>query len=288
MEKPQPRTRVIAVTSGKGGVGKSNVVVNLAIALAGFKKKAVILDADMGLANVDVLLGIKPRFTLRHVIAGQKDLLDIVVDGPGGIKIIPASSGIPDLADMPEADRARFLEKLRVLDGEAEVLLIDTPAGVASNVMGFVRATQEVIVITTPEPTAITDAYAMVKVISLQGVRKHVRLLVNMAANEKEAADLVAGISLIAKRFLGMDIDYLGHIEWDPNLPDAVRRQQPLYRIYPDSPASRAIRAIGAKLCNCQAADAEGDGIGGFLDRTSRFLGGAADPLPVPEKGATP
>jgi len=272
------RTRVIAVTSGKGGVGKSNLVVNLALALAAFRKRVVILDADMGLANVDVLLGIKPRFNLRHVVFGQKELADVIIDGPGGIRIIPASSGLPELADLPDEERERFLEKLAALEGEADILLIDTPAGIASNVMGFVRATKEVIVVTTPEPTAITDAYAMIKVATLHDGNHHIRVLVNMTSDTKEAGNLFEGVSLIANRFLGRSIDYLGCIEWDPNVRDAVKRQEPFFALYPHSPASRAIRAVGAKLCNYRTAAGGVKGVGEFFQQVAGFFGKQSSP----------
>jgi len=255
------------VTSGKGGVGKTNLVVNLAVVMAGFKKKVVVLDADMALANVDVLLNIKPRFTLRHVVSGEKELADIIINGPGGIKIIPASSGLPELADLSAAERGRFIEKLQVLEGEAEVLLIDTPAGVASNVMQFLCATRDTIVITTPEPTAITDAYAMVKLISLQNPESRIRLLVNMVSGEREAEELVRGIALIASRFLGKEVEYLGFVESDANLPEAVRRQQPVCVLYPESPASRAIRAVGARLCNWKSGDSDRNGVTRFFEK---------------------
>src|SRR5438128_1314990 len=200
--QPLRRTRVLAVASGKGGVGKTNLTVNLAIALAREGKRAVVLDGDLGLANVDVLLGIHPRYTLQHVMSGQRSLGEVMVAAPGGIWVVPGASGLEELADMSEEQRQYLIGALGELDGRVDVLLIDTAAGVSREVSAFLEAAPEVIVVTTPEPAAITDAYALIKVASAASDGgPTLRLVVNQANDVGEAVGVARKLQTVARQF---------------------------------------------------------------------------------------
>ncbi|MCP4687819.1 MAG: MinD/ParA family protein, partial [Desulfobacterales bacterium] len=211
-------TRVIAVTSGKGGVGKTNVVANLGYSLQNLGKKVMIFDADLGLANLDVLLGLAPKFNLSHVIAGEKSLAEVVVRGPGNMLILPASSGIQELTKLSVQQKIKILTDLDFIIDDIDILLIDTAAGISSNVMDFNLTAQEIMVVVTPEPTAITDAYALMKVLSMKYAQNHCLMLVNQATSAKEADDIFRQLNLVAERFLDISIDYCGYILSDDKL----------------------------------------------------------------------
>ncbi len=245
------RLRSIAITSGKGGVGKTNIATNLAIALAEkTNKKIYILDADLGLANIDVILGITPKYNLAHVIRGEKKLEEILVKGPMGVNIIPGTSGVSELANLSKEERERFLEKLSSLEKEDGILIIDTGAGIDDNVLDFVLSSDEVIVVTTPEPTAITDAYALIKIISASKSDVNINLLVNMVKKEEEFELVTRGILLVAKQFLGVDIKKLGYVYYDNVVSKSVLSQDAFYILYPDSIATKCINNIALSLLN--------------------------------------
>lgn len=231
--------RVLAVTSGKGGVGKTNIVTNLAYALARKGKKVLVLDADLNLANVDVLLGLTPKFNLHHVLLGEKKLQDILVTAPGGFQILPASSGIMELAELTEEQKLFFLAEISALGNIIDIMLIDTAAGINNNVIYFTLAAQEKVVVLTPEPTSLTDAYAMIKVLSTLHDVKRFRILVNSAHTEKEAIAVFRQLTLVADRFLGsLSLDYLGFLPYDSKLPQAVRAQRLVVDMSPRSTVS--------------------------------------------------
>lgn len=243
------QARVIAVTSGKGGVGKTNIVANLAYILTKRKKKSLILDADLGLANIDVILGLMPRENLCHVIRGERSITDVMIQGPGGIKILPSASGIPEMVELTKGQKLTLVEEIKGIKDEFAFLLIDTGAGIASNVMYFNAAASELIVVTTPEPTSLTDAYALIKVLFQRYAKKRFMLLVNMVKNAQQGRDVYARLNRATDRFLNLSIEYLGHIVHDENLPEAVRQQQALMKLYPRSPASRCLEDVAEKLC---------------------------------------
>jgi len=266
--------RVITVTSGKGGVGKSNVVINLAIVLSRMEKRVLVIDADLGLANVDVLLGLKNRFNLQHVLDGHMKLKDILVFGPAGIKVIPGSSGIPRIANMSSRKRQEFIMSFSELEDEADIILIDTSAGMTKNVVALALLADEVLLVTTPEPSAITDAYAMIKVLHAEKPEAKIQLIVNMANNEAQALEVAQKVAQVSRQFLNYQVNILGGLPLDPCVPRAVMQRQPWTDIYPRSTATRAIKQIAEKILNGERKPSSGNG---FIQRLSLYFrtGGA-------------
>ncbi len=259
--------QVIAVTSGKGGVGKTNVVANLGCALTRLNKRVLILDADMGLANLDVILGLSPKYNLQHVLNGEKTISDVIISGPGGMKILPASSGVQELSDLSKAEKLCLLSELNSLHDKTDVLLIDTSAGISSNVMYFNMAAQEILIVVSPEPTSITDAYAMMKVLFLKHSENHFRLLVNSARNAEEAKEVFNNLSLVGQKFLNLSIDYWGYILQDDHVAKAVRQQQALIELYPHCPASKCFTDLAKKVCGNRPNTSSRGNISFFWDQ---------------------
>lgn len=249
-----PAFRVIAVTSGKGGVGKTNVVLNLGIALAQAGQRVLVLDADIGLGNVDVLLGIVPRYTLSHVLAGERRLSEIMVRGPEGIMILPAGSAEWDLTALSSEQQVVIQEELEELSPSIDVLLLDTGAGISSNVLFFAAASQEILVVASPEPTSMADAYAVMKVLAQRYRETRFRLLVNMAKNRREALEVYRRLLLVSGRFLNISIDYAGMIPADDYLPMAVQRQQAVLAAFPHAPSSAAFRRLAEVVLEWEPA----------------------------------
>jgi len=261
--------RIIAVSSGKGGVGKTNFVANLALYYAGMNKKVLIMDADLGLSNIDVILGITPRYNLKHVLNGSKTLKEIVAEGPMGIKIIPASSGVRELTRLTDTQRLKLLSELEHFDIPADVILIDTGAGISDNVLFFCSSAQETIVVVTPEPTSIADAYALIKVLSRDFGEKCFRILVNTARSEKEAFDTFRKLALVADRFLSLSIDYLGYLPFEPSVKDAIIAQKGYISIYPNGSFAKKIALVANKLLDDPVGEVKG-GIQFFLKQALR------------------
>jgi flagellar biosynthesis protein FlhG len=236
--------QVITVTSGKGGVGKTNVVANLAIALSRAGKRVLVLDADLGLGNLDVLLGLTPKYTLEHVLAGTRSLADIVLDGPSGIRILPASSGMPRLTALTEAQQLTLQAELEQLSHLIDFLLIDTGAGISSNVTFFAAAAQSIIVVVSPEPTSLTDAYALMKVLLRQYRERRFHVLVNLAKSPNEAARAFSRLEVAAGRFLQISVEHFGTVPLDDYLPLAVTQQRAVLDRYPQAPSSRAFLSL--------------------------------------------
>jgi len=243
-----PPVRVIAITSGKGGVGKSNIVVNLCVALSRMRRRVFLLDADMGLANVDVLLGIVPRYTLEHVFSGQKELLDIVLDTQAGFKLLPASSGISELSELTHDQQMLLFRGLSALDAEMDYLFIDTGAGISSNVLRFNASAHEIVLIANPEPTSITDVYALMKLLSVKYHLRTFSLIANSVLSEDEGLSVYERLNKVATHFLHVDLRYLGPVPLDKAVPKAVRQQRPVLELYPTAPASLALMRIAALL----------------------------------------
>jgi flagellar biosynthesis protein FlhG len=236
--------QVITVTSGKGGVGKTNVVTNLAIALSRAGKRVLVLDADLGLGNIDVLLGLTPKYTLEHVLSGTRSLSDIMLEGPSGIRILPASSGLAQLTALTESQHLILQGELEQVSHLIDILLIDTGAGISSNVTFFAAAAQSIVVVISPEPTSLTDAYALMKVLLRQYRERRFHVLVNLAKSPNEAARVFAKLEVAASRFLQISIEYLGAVPLDDYLPLAVTQQRAVLDRYPHAPSSRAFVSL--------------------------------------------
>ncbi len=244
----QPKARVIAVTSGKGGVGKTNIVANLGYALCKAGKRVLVFDADLGLGNLDVLLGLTPKYNFSHVVDGHKKLSDIIVNGPGQLKILPASSGIQKLTQLTPSQKLTIFNELNHLMDKFDIILIDTAAGISSNVLYFNASANEIMVVVTPEPTSITDAYALMKILSVKYQEKHFRLLVNLAKKYDEADEISRQLCLVANRFLDVSIEYFGNVLLDNNVKIGVRKQKVVSEFAPMSPASRNFSELAHKL----------------------------------------
>ena len=253
------KIRVIAVTSGKGGVGKTNIAVNLAFFLTRLRKRTLILDADAGLANIDVILGLTPEYNLYHVLKGEKTFSEAVVKGPGGIMILPASSGITEMAELSAGHKLTLLDGLNDLRSRIDFMFVDTAAGIAGNVMYFNAAAREIIVVVSPEPTSLTDAYALIKVLYQRHAKKRFRLIVNMVKSQDEAKEVYERLSKATDHFLNLTVNYLGHIVSDEKITEAVRRQKAVAELFPDSPAGLCIREIAEKLA-AERPEYEDDG----------------------------
>jgi flagellar biosynthesis protein FlhG len=267
----QRRASVIAITSGKGGVGKSNISVNLAIHLAAAGKKVVLLDADLGLANADVLCNVSLPSNLAHVIARKKDLAEVLIEAPGGFRLIGGASGLARMADLSDYDRQRLVNALGELEQQCDVILIDTGAGISPNVLSFTRCADHVLVVTTPEPTAITDAYAVVKVLSKDATsERRVSLLVNQVRAPNEAKVVHARIAQVAKQFLGVSVLDGGHVLSDPAVPNAVRARLPFSLGSPRCPAAQCVAQLAMRL-EQGVASASLDQTG-FFNRMTRWL----------------
>ncbi|HMK42762.1 MAG TPA: MinD/ParA family protein [Dissulfurispiraceae bacterium] len=267
---PTEQPKIIAVSSGKGGVGKTNFVANLALFYASINKKVLVMDADVGLSNIDVILGIAPKFNLRHVLSGQKRLKDIIVQGPLGITIIPAGSGVRELTRLTEEQKLMLVGELEEADVDFDVFLIDTGAGISDNVLFFCSAAQEVVILVTPEPTSIADAYAIIKVLKNDFRTRNFRLIVNMARTEKEAFDTFSKLSLVADKFLGIPIDYLGFLPYDQNVKDSIMAQKSHIVMHPNSLFAKKLAQVAKRLADLPPADAAGS-LQFFLRRALRI-----------------
>ena len=261
----QKTVKTITVASGKGGVGKTNMVANLAIALRKLGKEVMILDADLGLSNIDVLLDLAPKFNIQHVINGEKSLKEVVIEGPHGIRILPASSGVQELTELNEFQRLRLIDEFESYDGDLDYLLIDTGAGISSNVAFFCIASQEIIIVTSPEPTALTDAYALIKVLFSNYQEKDFKVLVNSARDSSDALEVFRRLSLAAEKFLNISLDYLGYVPLDESVRNSVRKQKAFIDLYPGCDASIRVTEIASKLNN--------EGIGKVKGTLQLFIG---------------
>jgi len=258
----EKETRVIAITSGKGGVGKTNFTINLAISLSNLGYKIIVFDADIGLGNIDIVLGVVPRNNISSVINGTKDILDIMTDGPNGIKIIPGGSGVKDLNDLSEEKVDNMIKQFTKLEGYADFILIDTGAGLSNTVLSFVRAAEEIILVTTPEPTSLTDAYAMIKTLTVYEQCDNLKVIVNRAENAREADEIFEKLSRATNKFLNIKLENLGYILNSKLVVDSVKSQNPLLLMYPNSAVSSKINAIALKLMGSEKHSLKQHGIG--------------------------
>lgn len=263
-DKRSGKTRTVAITSGKGGVGKTSLAVSLSIALANDGASVTLLDADLGLANINVVLGIIPQYNLYHVIKGKKKLKDIIIDVPEGIRIVAGASGFHQLANLDQKQRNEFIGSLDELEGD-DYMIVDTGAGVSQNVLSFVLAADDVIVVTTPEPTAITDAYGIIKSIAAQNSDKVIKLVVNRAQSVAEGKRVAQRVINIAGQFLNIKVENLGFIFDDIYVQKSIRNQKPYVVSYPRSKASSCVKIISNRMRNKETSDEGGSGISGFI-----------------------
>ncbi|MFT7287559.1 MAG: flagellar biosynthesis protein FlhG [Halieaceae bacterium] len=269
------QVRVVAVTSGKGGVGKTNSAVNIAVALAQAGEDVLLFDADLGLANVDIALGLKPRYDLQHVMSGERTLDEIMLTGPAGIRVIPASSGVASMAALSTPEQAGLVRAFSDLSMPVDTMIVDTGAGIDSTVLTFTAACSEVIVVICDEPTSLTDGYALIKVLNQHCDVKRFQVLANMVENEMEGKQLFSKLCGVCDRFLDVHLGYLGAVPRDEYLRRAVRAQSPVICDYPRSTSARAFTEVAKRIAQLPVREGSG-GLGFFMERMVEYRSGAA------------
>ncbi len=275
-KKIELSSRVITVTSGKGGVGKTNFSLNLAIQFSKFNKKVVIIDADFGLANIEVLFGILPKYNLADVLRGERDVEEVLTDGPMGIKFISGGSGLKELSNITEKQLNYFINNFSYLDAISDIIIIDTGAGISRSVVNFIKASDETIIVTTPEPTSVTDAYALIKTIKEEnhGTTPDFKVVVNRVDDEEEGDEIFNKISRASSKFLGIPLQNLGYIPYDKFLVKAVKHQQPATICFPNCEFTKSIEKISYNLMDIHTEqDSEKTGIRGFMKRLVNIFG---------------
>ncbi len=276
MVKPEP-VRVIAVTGGKGGVGKTNISVNLAVAWAELGRKVMLLDADLGLANIDVVLGLHPEYDLSHVLRGERTLDEVVLEGPSGIQVVPASSGVQEMAELSEAEHAGLIRAFSDLGSELDVLIVDTAAGISDTVVSFSRAAQEILVVVCDEPASITDAYAMIKLLNREYGVDRFRILSNMARSAQEGKELYTKICRVTDRYLDVMLTYAGSIPYDDQLRKAVKAQKPVVQAFPRSRVAQTFHNLAKKADDWPVPEGVGGHLQFFIERLIQFSTGSAE-----------
>ena len=265
--KNKLNARVITVSSGKGGVGKSSFSTNLAIYLSSLGKRVLIIDADFGLANIEVLLGVRPKYNFYHMLKGEKNISEIIVDTDYGIKLISGGNGLKELSSVNNSEVKYFIEQFEYIDKIADIIIVDTGAGISSNVTNFIMASDESIIVTTPEPTSFTDAYTLIKIMKEQNeVIDKINVVINKADDKYEAERIFTKLSHVCQKFLGINIQNLGYIQSDLALIKAVKQQKPAIISFPESDFSISIKTIGDRLLN-QDNQLKNDGIKSFMKR---------------------
>jgi len=249
MVKPRP-IRVIAVTGGKGGVGKTNVSINLAVSMSEMGRRVMILDADLGLANIDIALGLHSEYDLSHVLSGERSLNEVILDGPAGVRVVPASSGVQEMAELSRAEHAGLINAFSEISDDLDVLIIDTAAGISDTVVSFSRAAQELVIVVCDEPASITDAYALIKLLNREYSVNRFRILANMVRSTQEGRDLYNKLYRVTDRYLDVMLNYMGCIPYDESLRKAVKSQKPVVQAFPRSPSSQAFKNIAKKADN--------------------------------------
>ncbi len=263
------RARFLSVTSGKGGVGKTNFAVNLAVLLNEFGKKVILVDVDIALANADILLSVQPRFNLGHVLAGEVSVLEALTRTPSGILVMPGCAGVRHLSDLDSKEREFLKGSFQELEAYADFVIIDTGAGISKNVVQFAAASDEVVVVTIPEPTAITDGYAVIKAVSREKGSGRIRLIVNQSLGAADARRVSERIRMVSRRFLGIEVDDLGFVQADPRVGQAVRRKRPFVLEFPKCPASKCMRVIAERIVGGNTTPPRG-----LFRKVTRAVGG--------------
>ncbi|PSJ44578.1 cobyrinic acid a,c-diamide synthase [Zobellella taiwanensis] len=267
MHQSDNKVQVIAVTGGKGGVGKTNITLNMALAMTALGKRVMVLDGDLGLANVDVLLGIRVNRNLSHVLRGECSLDEVLVEGPQGIKIVPATSGNQSMTELSPLEHVSLIRAFSEMKTPLDVLLVDTAAGISDMVLSFSRAAQEVMMVVCDEPTSITDAYALIKILSRDFGVYRFKIVANMVRSQREGQELFARLTKVTDRFLDANLELVACIPFDGNVRLAVRRQALVVSQYPQSPASVAIRALAARALTWPVPQQAGGHLQFFIEK---------------------
>lgn len=266
MSKANP-VRVLAVASGKGGVGKTNISVNLAVSLAQLGRRVMVMDADLGLANLDVMLGLHPQYNLSHVLSGKRTLEEIILTGPAGIRIVPAASGIQNMAELEPAQHAGLIRSFSELSHTLDVLIIDTAAGISDSVVSFSKAAQEVLVVVCDEPASLTDAYALIKLLSREHGLFRFRIIANMAGSTQEGRELFKKLTRVTDKFLDVMLDFVGVVPYDEYLRKSVRKQRAVVEAFPRSKASMAFKEMAKRIENWPVPSGPGGHVEFFVER---------------------
>lgn len=271
-EQPRQGARLITVTSGKGGVGKSNFTLNFALALQSMGKRVLVFDADIGMANIDVLMGMSAKYNLYHLLRREKRIDEIIERGPGSLSLIAGGSGLSDLFSLSQSDLNYFMQQIETVADGMDFVIFDTGAGLSQENFNFIQSADECIVVTTPEPTSITDAYALIKVVSSRERGTMFKLIVNRASDEKEAAQTADKIRVAAQKFLNVDVPLLGYISDDSHVVQAVKKQVPFSMAFPGCAAAREIQRIAGLYASVPASPEPGalTGIKGFMQKWLR------------------
>jgi flagellar biosynthesis protein FlhG len=270
MVNPRP-VRAIAVTGGKGGVGKTNVSVNLGVAAAEMGRKVMLLDADLGLANIDVVLGLHPKHDLSHVMRGERSLEEILIEGPSGLKVIPGASGLQALAELSPAEHTGLIRAFSEFAADTELLIVDTAAGISDTVLSFSRASHEVVVVVCDEPASITDAYAIIKLLNRDYGHQRFRVLANMVRSAQEGRELYNKMCRVTDRYLDVTLGFMGAIPFDENLRKAVKAQRPVVQAFPRSRVAQVIRNLAKKIETWPQPDGANGQVQFFVERLIKY-----------------
>lgn len=269
--KTNKPVRVIAVTSGKGGVGKTNLSVNMGVALSQMGRRVALLDADMGLANVDILLGMSPQFNLSHVLKGEKNLHEIMLTGPADLKVIPASSGIQHMSDLSTIEQAGVIRAFSEIDKDLDVLIVDTAAGISATVVNFARACQEIIVVVCDEPTSLTDAYAYIKLLNRDYGLNNFHIVTNMVQSLQQGQNLFGKLTKVTDRYLDVNLQFTGAIPADDYLRKSVQKQCPVVEAFPQSKSALAFKNLARKVDLWPIKTRAGGYLEFFVERMIRY-----------------
>ena len=270
MLHPRP-VRAIAVTGGKGGVGKTNVSVNLGVAAAEMGQKVMLLDADLGLANIDVVLGLHPEYDLSHVMRGERTLDEILIEGPAGLKVIPGASGLQSLAELSPAEHTGLIRAFGELAADTELLIVDTAAGISDTVLSFSRAAHEIVVVVCDEPASITDAYAIIKLLNRDYGHQRFRVLANMVRSAQEGRELFNKMCRVTDRYLDVTLGFMGAIPFDESLRKAVKTQRPVVQAFPRSRVAQVFRSLAKKIQTWPQPDGANGQVQFFVERLIKY-----------------
>ncbi|MDI3546955.1 MAG: flagellar biosynthesis protein FlhG [Halanaerobiales bacterium] len=266
MEGKKRNTRIIAIASGKGGVGKTNISLNLGLALQELGERVLLLDADLGMANVDILLGLTPRYNLSHVLKGRCKFAEALLEGPGGIDILPGTSGVEELVNISSLEVMRLLDASSQMEENYDIILLDVGAGIHQSVTNFIMASDEVIIVLTPEPTSIMDAYSLIKILANRKFKNNMGLLINQTSSRKEGNEVAVRMKKVIKEYLDLDIKILGYIPYDTYVRQSVKEQTPFLIRYPKANAGEAIRDVASGMLN-RVRENDSRGMKGFIFR---------------------